>query len=54
MIVKKNELYKIVITDLTDEGGGIGKIGGFAVFVEGTVPGDVAEIKITKTKKTYG
>ena len=54
MIIKKNETYKTEITDLSSDGQGIGKIEGFTVFVEGTIPGDFAEIKIIKTNKTYG
>ena len=54
MIVKKNGIYQTEIIDLSSDGQGIGKVDGFTVFVEGTIPGDVAEIKIIKTNKTYG
>lgn len=54
MDVKKNNLYQIEIEDLKDDGQGIGKIDGFAVFVEETIPGDLAKIKIIKTNKNYG
>ncbi|MCL1793995.1 MAG: 23S rRNA (uracil(1939)-C(5))-methyltransferase RlmD [Oscillospiraceae bacterium] len=53
MIAKKNQICEIEITDLTDDGQGIGKIDGFAVFCEGLIPGDRAEIKIVKANKNY-
>ena len=54
MIIKKNELYKIKIIDLSKDGQGVGKVDNFTVFIEGAIPGDFAEIKIIKTNKTYG
>ena len=54
MIVKKNEIYKTEITDLSNDGQGIGKVEGFTVFSERTIPGDFVEIKMIKTNKTYG
>ncbi|MCL1858388.1 MAG: 23S rRNA (uracil(1939)-C(5))-methyltransferase RlmD [Oscillospiraceae bacterium] len=54
MIIKKNEIYKIKIIDLSSDGQGIGKIENFIVFTEKTIPGDFVEIKILKTNKTYG
>ena len=54
MIINKNELYKTTIIDLSSDGQGIGKVDNFTVFVEETIPGDVVEIKLIKTNKTYG
>ncbi|MBE5852386.1 MAG: 23S rRNA (uracil(1939)-C(5))-methyltransferase RlmD, partial [Lachnospiraceae bacterium] len=34
-------------------GEGIGKVDGFPLFVKDALPGDVAEVKITKAKKNY-
>lgn len=50
----KNELLDIEITDLTTEGEGVGKVDGFTFFVKDTIIGDVATIRVTKVKKTYG
>ena len=53
-MIDKNGVYRVTITDLTDEGSGIGKIGesgGYTVFTDGVIPGDVAEIKIIKSNK---
>lgn len=50
----KNDLAQIEITDISDEGLGIGKADGFTVFVKDAIPGDEVEIRFTKVKKTYG
>ena len=54
MIIRKNEIYKTEIIDLSSDGQGIGKVDNFTVFIEKTIPGDIVEIKILKTNKTYG
>ena len=50
---KKNELIILEITDLTEEGQGVGKCDGLVFFVKGSVMGDVVEAKILKVKKNY-
>ncbi|MBC7958351.1 MAG: class I SAM-dependent RNA methyltransferase, partial [Vallitaleaceae bacterium] len=52
--VVKNESYTITIEDLTVEGEGVGKVEGYALFVPGGLPGDTLEVKVLKTKKSYG
>lgn len=52
--MEKNELFTAVITDLTNEGEGVGKTDGFTWFIKGTVPGDTVRAICMKTKKTYG
>ena len=49
--IQKNDVYNIKIEDLTQTGYGVGKINGFAVFVENSIPGDFVEVKILKVKK---
>ncbi len=39
---------------MTVNGDGIGKADGYPLFVKGAVTGDVAEVIVTKTNKTYG
>ncbi len=51
--MNKNEIYEINIEDISEEGLGIGHVNGMAVFVKDTVPGDVADIRIVKLKKSY-
>ena len=50
---KKNDEIRMAITDLTDEGSGVGHADGCAVFVKDTVPGDAGTVRIIKAKKNY-
>ena len=50
---KKNELIILEITDLTEEGQGVGKKDGLVFFVKDSVMGDVVEARILKGKKNY-
>ncbi|MDE7341689.1 MAG: 23S rRNA (uracil(1939)-C(5))-methyltransferase RlmD [Lachnospiraceae bacterium] len=50
----KNDVVTIQIDDIGNDGEGIGKIDGYALFVKDAVIGDLVEAKITKVKKNYG
>lgn len=52
--MEKNEVFTAEITDLTSEGEGVGKTGGFTWFIKGTMPGDTVTASVMKVKKTYG
>lgn len=52
--VEKNEIYEMTIDALGSNGEGIGRIDGFAVFVEGALPGEVIRALIVNVKKSYG
>ncbi|MBQ8577667.1 MAG: 23S rRNA (uracil(1939)-C(5))-methyltransferase RlmD [Clostridia bacterium] len=52
-MLQKNQIYTTTIKDLNNLGFGVAKIDGISVFVADTVTGDVVEIKIIKTAKTY-
>lgn len=52
--MEKNDLVTLTIEDMSSEGEGVGKIAGFPLFVKDTVIGDVANVRVTKLKKTYG
>ena len=52
--MEKNQTAAIFIEDMTEQGEGIGKAGGYTLFVRDTVIGDMAEVKVIKAKKTYG
>ena len=53
--IKKNDEFVMEIMDLGVDGEGIGKLeNGYTVFVKDALIGDVAKIKIIKTKKNYG
>lgn len=45
--------YTIEITDLTEEGSGVGRIEDQVVFVSGALPGDTVKAQITQVKKNY-
>lgn len=54
MEFKKNNTVILRIEDMSQDGLGIGKAEGYALFVKDTVIGDLAKVKILKTKKNYG
>ena len=53
MEYKKNQVVTVTITDMDDDGNGIGKIDGYILFIKDTVIGDAVEAKIIKVKKNY-
>lgn len=50
---QKNDTVTLTITSMSSDGSGIGKPEGIPVFVPLTALGDVCEVKIVKTAKTY-
>lgn len=54
MNLNKNDIIRLNITSATAEGNGVGKTDdGIAVFVPLSAIGDVLDVRILKTKKTY-
>lgn len=51
--MKKNDIIKLEITDVTLQGSGVGHSDGIAVFVPGTVTGDTVNAHILKVKSHY-
>ena len=51
--LQKNDLITLEITDLTEEGQGVGKKDGLVFFVKDSVMGDRVEARILKAKKNY-
>lgn len=51
--MKKNDEILIKITDVTNEGSGVGRYEGMAVFVPLTTIDDLAKVLIVKVKKNY-
>ena len=45
---------EIRIEDISNEGHGIGKAEGMALFVRDTLPGDLVRVHVSKLKKNYG
>ncbi len=52
-MIQKNEVYQVEITGMTDEGDGVGRIDGQAIFVPYTIMGEVAEVLAVKVNKNY-
>ena len=52
--MQKGDILTVEITDLTNEGLGVGKSDGFPLFIKDSVPGDVIKTKVIKLKKSYG
>ncbi|NTW71786.1 MAG: 23S rRNA (uracil(1939)-C(5))-methyltransferase RlmD [Eubacteriaceae bacterium] len=52
-VYRKNDIITLDIINLTSTGEGIGKIDGFAVFVNDTLPGEKVKAKITLVKSSY-
>lgn len=51
---KKNDIVRITIEDIGNDGEGIGKADGYTLFAKDAVIGDVVDVRITKCKKNYG
>ena len=51
--VKKDGKYNIQIDGLGSSGEGVGRLDGFTIFVDGALPEEYIEVKITKVKSNY-
>lgn len=51
--MKKNDIVRLKVTDLAYGGKGVAKECGKVVFVEGGLPGDMLDIRITRVKPDY-
>ena len=49
----KNDVIEVEITDIGNDGEGIGKVYGYTLFIKDAVIGDVVKAKIMKAKKNY-
>ena len=52
--INKNDVLDVTFEDLTHDGAGVAKVGGYPIFVSNGLPGEQAKIKIVKVKKGYG
>ncbi len=52
--VQKNQQIELDITALGSEGQGIGRVEGYALFVEGALPGERIRAQVIKTTSSYG
>ncbi|MGY3765154.1 23S rRNA (uracil(1939)-C(5))-methyltransferase RlmD [Vagococcus vulneris] len=54
LVIKKNDVAVVEISDLTHDGMGVGKIDGYPLFIENALPGEVVQIQVVKTTKKFG
>ena len=52
-MLNKNDIIELEITDITNEGNGVGRYDKIAVFVPMTAVGDIISCRIVKVKKTF-
>ncbi len=52
-VFKKDDVFEVLIEDISSDGPGIGKIDGYTLFVKDAVIGDRCRVKIMKAKKNY-
>ena len=53
MAYLKNQILDVEITDISDNGEGIGKVDGYTLFVKDALIGDKVRARLTKVKKNY-
>ena len=53
MSYKKDDIVNVIITDIGNEGEGIGKVDGYPFFIKDTLIGDEVSAKVMKAKKNY-
>lgn len=53
LVVNEGQIVELEITDMTDDGKGLGRLSGLAIFVAGAIPGDKVSARITRLKKRY-
>lgn len=51
--VRKNEEITLNFEDLTHEGNGVGKVGGYPIFVPGALPGEVGRVRVVRVNKNF-
>ena len=54
MNIKKNDVFEVIIEDMSESGEGVGKLDGYIWFIKDAVIGDLIEAKAMKMKKNYG
>ncbi|MBQ8967616.1 23S rRNA (uracil(1939)-C(5))-methyltransferase RlmD [Ruminococcus sp.] len=52
-VLKKNDIIPLEIVDVTNEGNGVGRYNGVAIFVPAVAVGDVISCRIVKVKSSY-
>ena len=53
-MLKKNDVIRVEIVDLTHEGQGVAKVDGQVFFVDNALPGEEIDMRVLKVKKNLG
>src|ERR1700712_5694955 len=53
-VAKKRFFENVEIIDIAEEGKGVGKADDFVLFVDKAVPGDIADVQVYRSKKSFG
>lgn len=53
-VTKNQTINEVEFVDLTSEGMAVAKVGGYPLFVMGGIPGEKAQIRVTKVGKSFG
>ncbi|TWR24028.1 23S rRNA (uracil(1939)-C(5))-methyltransferase RlmD [Mucilaginibacter pallidiroseus] len=52
---KKPKFFEnVAVIDIAEEGKGVGKAEDFVLFIEKAVPGDIADVEVYRSKKSFG
>ena len=52
---KPDKIFEDVeIIDIAEEGKGVGKTSDFVLFVDKAIPGDIADVLVYRSKKSFG
>jgi 23S rRNA (uracil1939-C5)-methyltransferase len=52
---KKPKFFEnVTVIDIAEEGKGVGKAEDFVLFIEKAVPGDIADVEVYRSKKSFG
>ena len=52
-MLKKNEIIRLNITGISNDGNGVGRYGGQAIFVPFTAVGDILDVRIVKVMRSF-
>jgi 23S rRNA (uracil1939-C5)-methyltransferase len=53
-VAKPKFFEDVTIIDIAEEGKGVGKVDDFVLFVDKAIPGDIADVQVYRSKKSFG
>ena len=52
-MLKKNEIIRLTVTGISNDGNGVGRYEGQAIFVPFTAVGDILDVRIVKVMRSF-